>query len=91
MPHPPGQDPAVVDLPAGRLRGANEGGLTVFRAVPYAAPPVGELRWRPARPHAGWSGTRDATADGPSAPQMYMEGGDPVLGGHGSPPSTRTA
>lgn len=91
MPHPPGQDPTVVDLPAGRLRGANEGGLTVFRAVPYAAPPVGDLRWRPARPHAGWSGTRDATADGPSAPQMYMEGGDPVLGGHGSPPSTRTA
>lgn len=76
----------MVDLPAGRLRGAIDGGVTVFRAVPYAAPPVGDLRWRPARPHAGWSGTRDATTDGPSAPQMYMEGGDPVLGGHGSPP-----
>ncbi|MGW6985442.1 carboxylesterase/lipase family protein [Streptomyces sp. NPDC054932] len=86
MPHSPGQDPTAVDLPAGRLRGATEGGVTVFRAVPYAAPPVGDLRWRPAQPHAGWSGTRDATADGPSAPQMYMEGGDPVLGGHGSPP-----
>ncbi|WP_327260750.1 carboxylesterase family protein [Streptomyces sp. NBC_01232] len=86
MPHPPGQDRTVVDLPAGRLRGATEGGVTVFRAVPYAAPPVGDLRWRPAQPHAGWSGTRDATTDGPSAPQMYMEGGDPVLGGHGSPP-----
>lgn len=90
MPNPPTQDRTVVDLPAGRLRGAIDGGVTVFRAVPYAAPPVGDLRWRPARPHAGWSGTRDATTDGPSAPQMYMEGGDPVLGGHGSPPSTKT-
>ncbi|MFD9302001.1 carboxylesterase/lipase family protein [Streptomyces sp. NPDC060048] len=80
----PGQP--VAHPPAGRLHGAFEDGLAVFRAVPYAAPPVGELRWRPARPHPGWSGTRDATADGPSAPQMYMEGGDPVLGGHGEPP-----
>ncbi|MFI0203610.1 MULTISPECIES: carboxylesterase/lipase family protein [Streptomyces] len=86
MPHPPGRDRTLVDLPAGRLSGANEGGVTVFRAVPYAAAPVGDLRWRPARPHPGWIGTRDATADGPSAPQMYVEGGDPVLGGHGSPP-----
>ncbi|MFF4427584.1 carboxylesterase/lipase family protein [Streptomyces sp. NPDC001513] len=87
MPHSPGQDQTtVVDLPAGRLRGATERGVAVFRAVPYAAPPVGDLRWRPAQPHTGWSGTRDATADGPSAPQMYVEGGDPVLGGHGSPP-----
>ncbi|MET9962880.1 carboxylesterase family protein [Streptomyces sp. NPDC006326] len=76
----------LVDLPEGRLRGALEGGLCVFRAVPYAAAPVGDQRWRPARPHPGWSGTRDATADGPSAPQMYLEGGDPVLGGHGEPP-----
>src|SRR5690349_21259053 len=76
----------VVDLPAGRLRGAVEGGLAVFKGVPYAAPPVGPLRWRPAQPHPGWSGTRDATAFGPSAPQLYREGGDPVLGSHGSPP-----
>lgn len=82
----PGRDHPRVDLPPGRLRGAIEGGLAVFRAVPYAAPPVGDLRWRPARPHPGWSGTRDATADGPSVPQPYMKGGDPVLGGHGSPP-----
>ncbi|CAM5315248.1 carboxylesterase [Streptomyces avidinii] len=82
----PGPDQPVVHLAAGRLRGAFEDGLAVFRAVPYAAPPFGELRWRPARPHPGWSGTRDATADGPSAPQMHLEGGDPVLGGHGSPP-----
>lgn len=88
--HSPGHSPAqgrtLADPPAGRLRGAIEDGLTVFRGVPYAEPPVGDLRWRPARPHSGWSGVRDATADGPSAPQMYREEGDPVLGGHGSPP-----
>ncbi|MFE7096249.1 carboxylesterase/lipase family protein [Streptomyces erythrochromogenes] len=86
MPHFPGHDQPEVQLPAGRLRGAVEGGVTVFRAVPYAAPPVGDLRWRPAQPHPGWSGTRDATTDGPSSPQMYAEDGDPLLGGHGSPP-----
>lgn len=82
----------VVDLPSGgRLRGGTEGGLHVFKGVPYAAPPVGALRWRPAQPHPGWRGTRDAIAFGPSAPQPYREGGDQVLGTHGSPPSTRTA
>ncbi|WP_405486747.1 carboxylesterase/lipase family protein [Streptomyces sp. NBC_00096] len=77
----------VVDLPSGgRLRGGTEGGLHVFKGVPYAAPPVGALRWRPAQPHPGWRGTRDAIAFGPSAPQPYREGGDQVLGTHGSPP-----
>ncbi|MEU6883321.1 carboxylesterase family protein [Streptomyces sp. NPDC046712] len=82
-----GPESARVELPVGdSLQGAIEGGVRVFRAVPYAEPPVGALRWRPARPHPGWEGVRDATVDGPSAPQMYMEGGDPVLGGHGAPP-----
>lgn len=58
----------------------------MFKGVPYAAPPVGALRWRPAQPHPGWQGTRDATAFGPSAPQLYREGGDAVLGTHGAPP-----
>ncbi|MEU6882451.1 carboxylesterase family protein [Streptomyces sp. NPDC046712] len=76
----------VVELPTGGLRGSTEGGLTVFKGVPYAAPPIGALRWRPAQPHPGWQGTRDATTFGPSAPQPYREGGDQVLGTHGSPP-----
>ncbi|MFZ3474120.1 carboxylesterase/lipase family protein [Streptomyces sp. 4.24] len=80
------QPPPVVALPAGRLLGSREGGLSVFKGVPYAAPPVGALRWRPAAAHPGWQGTRDATAFGPSAPQPYREGGDQVLGTHGSPP-----
>lgn len=88
---PAGGTPLVVEPPAGRLRGSVEGGLAMFKGVPYAAPPVGALRWRPAQPHPGWQGTRDATAFGPSAPQLYREGGDAVLGTHGAPRSARTA
>ncbi|MGP3983561.1 carboxylesterase/lipase family protein [Streptomyces sp. KR80] len=84
----PGDDPSspIAEPAVGRLRGVAEGGVAVFKAVPYAVPPVGALRWRPAQPHPGWAGTRDATAFGSSAPQLYREEGDEVLGHHGSPP-----
>ncbi|MFD3700324.1 carboxylesterase family protein [Streptomyces sp. NPDC058646] len=55
------------------------------QGIPYAAPPVGSLRWLPAQPHPGCNGTLDATAYSPSAPQAVREG-DPVLGSHGLPP-----
>ncbi|MFE2287075.1 carboxylesterase/lipase family protein [Streptomyces sp. NPDC059443] len=75
----------VVNTRSGPLRGVVEDGLAVFKGVPYAAPPVGPLRWRPAQPHPGWSGTLDATAYGSGSPQAVREG-DPMLGGHGFPP-----
>jgi para-nitrobenzyl esterase len=59
----------VVSTSAGELRGAVENGVTVFRGIPYAAPPVGPLRFQPPQPPAKWSGVRDATKDGPIAPQ----------------------
>jgi para-nitrobenzyl esterase len=40
-----------------------------FLGLPYAAPPTGNLRWRPPQPTAGWTGTKDATSFGPSCPQ----------------------
>lgn len=55
---------------AGTLRGRMENGVATFRGIPYAAPPVGELRFQPPRDFAAWQGVRDATQDGPIAPQM---------------------
>lgn len=59
----------VVRTEAGDLRGARENGVAVFRGVPYAAPPLGSLRFAPPQKMPAWSGTRDATQDGPIAPQ----------------------
>ncbi|MFD6888156.1 carboxylesterase family protein, partial [Streptomyces sp. NPDC059957] len=83
----PTQDRAapVVNTRSGAIRGVVEGDLAVFKGVPYAEPPVGPLRWCPAQPHPGWTGTLDATAYGPGSPQAVREG-DPILGGHGVPP-----
>jgi para-nitrobenzyl esterase len=56
---------AVVSLPAGQIRGSllKQGGAA-FRGVPFAQPPVGQLRWRPPAPVKPWSGERDATRFG---------------------------
>jgi para-nitrobenzyl esterase len=59
----------IVRTKAGLLRGAREDGLLVFRGVPYAKPPIGDLRFMPPQPMPAWSDARDATADGPIAPQ----------------------
>jgi para-nitrobenzyl esterase len=55
--------------PSGTLRGVAGDGVTAFLGVPYAAPPVGDLRWRAPAPFAPWQGVRDATAKGPACPQ----------------------
>ncbi|MBH1937562.1 carboxylesterase/lipase family protein [Streptomyces sp. AV19] len=59
----------VVTVPAGRLRGTTDGTVAAFRGIPYAASPVGALRFAAPRPHPGWDGERDAAVAGPSAPQ----------------------
>ncbi|OZI51996.1 carboxylesterase/lipase family protein [Bordetella genomosp. 5] len=56
-------------LKAGTVNGQRRGGVCRFDAIPYAAPPVGPLRWAPPQP-AAWQGTLDATRPGPVAPQM---------------------
>ncbi len=53
----------------GNLNGTIEGNVVAFRNVPYAAPPVGKLRFRRPEPPKPWSGERDATQHGPAAPQ----------------------
>ncbi|HEX3699900.1 MAG TPA: carboxylesterase family protein [Phenylobacterium sp.] len=60
----------TVHVAQGALHGATAGAVTSFKAIPFAAPPVGELRWRPPAPPAHWQGVRDATASAPACMQM---------------------
>jgi para-nitrobenzyl esterase len=60
----------VVRIDSGEVRGVvSESGVAVFRGIPYAAPPVGELRWRPPQQIEPWPGIRDATEFGSACPQ----------------------
>jgi para-nitrobenzyl esterase len=59
----------IVATADGRLRGQGAGTIDEFLGIPYAAPPVGSLRWRPPQPAAHWTGVRAATKFGPHCPQ----------------------
>jgi para-nitrobenzyl esterase len=60
----------TVKVAQGELHGATAGTVTSFKNIPFAAPPVGDLRWRPPQAPAKWSGVRDATQLGPQCWQM---------------------
>ena len=79
--------PAVaqtVDAPAGKVAGAAQGDLDVFKGIPYAAPPVGKLRWTAPKPLPRWQGVRQATRFGPGCivptpgPVKTVYSGDPL-------------
>ena len=63
------RDETVVTITGGDVRGAAVDGGHAFRGLPYAAPPVGELRWRAPQPPDSWQGVRDATQYAASCPQ----------------------
>jgi para-nitrobenzyl esterase len=60
------QQPAPVKVFDGLLQGVSEDGLTVYRSIPFAAPPVGDLRWRAPQPVVKWDSIRLATKFAPS-------------------------
>ncbi len=61
----------VVSTDRGPLAGKDlDGGVRAFLGVPFAAPPVGALRWRPPAEAPSWTAPRDATAVGPACPQL---------------------
>ncbi|GAA4613616.1 carboxylesterase/lipase family protein [Saccharopolyspora hordei] len=60
----------VVELDTGRVRGLVFDEHRLFQGIPYAAPPVGELRWRAPQPVEPWAGVRDATEPGSPCPQL---------------------
>ncbi|HEY0527674.1 MAG TPA: carboxylesterase family protein [Gemmatimonadaceae bacterium] len=56
--------PPRVKIDTGTLEGIDTAGVSIFRGIPYATPPVGSLRWRPPQPAKSWSGVRPANALG---------------------------
>ncbi|PIX67382.1 MAG: carboxylesterase [Sphingomonadales bacterium CG_4_10_14_3_um_filter_58_15] len=69
---------ALVEAPAGTVRGSVERDVQVFRGIPYAIPPVGDRRWSPPQPLPVWEGVRDADKfgaacmqPGPRGPSIY--------------------
>ena len=73
--------PNRIETTAGALEGTRDGDISAFKGIPFAAPPVGDLRWRPPQPAPRWSGARDATTYGSACmqkPGISLEnGGDP--------------
>src|SRR5580658_10432713 len=55
---------------SGGISGLRENGLDVYKGIPFAAPPVGDLRWRPPVHAASWTGTRKADAFAPACMQV---------------------
>jgi len=63
------------ETPTGAVRGHRDSFGELYRAIPYAAAPLGPGRFRPPVPHPGWSGVRDATRPSPTAPQPVRDFG----------------
>src|SRR4051812_44582841 len=55
----------TLTIESGKLAGSERDGMIAFLGIPYAAPPIGGLRWRAPQPVKAWQGTRQATAFGP--------------------------
>ncbi|EOM75754.1 carboxylesterase/lipase family protein [Rhodococcus rhodnii] len=70
-------DPLIATTTEGLVRGRRVDELLAFRGIPYAAPPVGPLRFRAPEPHEPWDGVRDATEYGTASfqPQQYTRTG----------------
>lgn len=65
-----GVPPLVVRTDSGPVRGNMEGPVATWKGIPFAAPPIGMLRWRAPQPAKAWTAVRDATAYGPDCMQV---------------------
>lgn len=79
--------PVAVKIETGVLVGEASDRALVFRNIPYAAPPLGDLRWAPPQRAAAWSGEREAVKPGPSCPQPMRPDGRPNAGAANGPMS----
>jgi para-nitrobenzyl esterase len=69
--------PTSVKVDGGLLQGTVEDGLAIYRGIPFAQPPVGNLRWRPPQPAGKWEGVREAVKFAPPCVQGGGRGGPP--------------
>ena len=63
---------STVHIESGKIHGSTIGDLTVYKGVPFAAPPLGNLRWREPQPFAPWDGVRAATSFAPACMQREV-------------------
>lgn len=63
-----------ISAPCGDMEGCVQNGMMQFLGIPYAKPPVGELRFLPAQPFSHWDGVRICTSRGHAAPQLFVPG-----------------
>ncbi len=80
--HGKGSSGAIVETDKGPVEGLESKGITKFLGIPYAAPPVGNLRWRPPVAHEPWKGILKATAFGPTCAKISE------LGVYAGPPNS---
>jgi para-nitrobenzyl esterase len=79
--------PPTVKIDTGPLTGVTEGPANVFRNIPFAAPPVGALRWAPPQAAKAWTAPRPAAEAGPACPQPMNADNSPNSGGANGPTS----
>jgi len=82
------QQPRVVRVDSGELQGVLDDGVVSYKGIPFAAPPVGDLRWRPPQPAAAWTGVRQAAEFGADCMQVRF-GPPPPASGTPPAPSAR--
>jgi para-nitrobenzyl esterase len=75
---------SVIQIDSGQISGVVDAGVASFKGIPYAAPPVGDLRWRPPQPVQPWTGIRQANQQGP----LCMQRVNTQDNGVGPPPAS---
>jgi para-nitrobenzyl esterase len=71
-----GATPDVVQVDGGQIAGVAADGVRAFKGIPFAAPPVGDLRWKPPQPVVAWTGEKSATGFGASCSQSSRLGAE---------------
>ena len=69
--------PPTIAVDGGHITGTASDGVRVFKGIPFAAPPVGDLRWQAPQPVVAWSGVKNADTFGPQCMQQPYPAASP--------------